>query len=93
MTKNIKEKEVAVSIKNVSKSFRLPTESSNSLRTTLVNRMKGIKGYSEQKVLKDISFDVEKGDFLVSLVEMAQENQLCLKLFLKFMYQKKGMLM
>lgn len=63
MTKNIEEKEVAVSIKNVSKSFRLPTESSNSLRTTLVNRMKGIKGYSEQKVLKDISFDVEKGDF------------------------------
>ncbi len=63
MTKNIEEKEVAVSIKNVSKSFRLPTESSNSLRTTLVNRMKGIKGYKEQEVLKNISFDVEKGDF------------------------------
>ena len=63
MTKNIEKKEVVVSIKNVSKSFRLPTESSNSLRTTLVNRMKGIKGYKEQKVLKDISFDVEKGDF------------------------------
>ena len=55
--------ETVVSVKNVSKSFRLPTESSNSLRTVLVNRMKGIKGYKEQKVLKDISFDVEKGDF------------------------------
>ncbi|WP_432205857.1 ABC transporter ATP-binding protein [Pseudolactococcus raffinolactis] len=63
MTKNIEKKEVVVSIKNVSKSFRLPTESSNSLRTTLVNRMKGIKGYKEQEVLKNISFDVEKGDF------------------------------
>ena len=48
MNTNIEKKEVVVSVKDVSKSFRLPTESSNSLRTTLVNRMKGIKGYSEQ---------------------------------------------
>ena len=27
------------------------------MRTTLVNRFKGIKGYTEQHVLKDISFD------------------------------------
>ena len=63
MNTNIEKKEVVVSVKDVSKSFRLPTESSNSLRTTLVNRMKGIKGYKEQEVLKNISFDVEKGDF------------------------------
>src|SRR5574340_399993 len=54
---------IAVRVNHVSKSFKLPTESSSSLRTTLVNRFKGIKGYTEQKVLKDISFDVEKGDF------------------------------
>ena len=29
----------------------------------MVNRFKGIKGYKEQHVLKDISFEVEKGDF------------------------------
>ena len=63
MSKHIENKETVVSVKNVSKSFRLPTESSNSLRTTLVNRMKGIKGYKEQEVLKDISFEVKKGDF------------------------------
>ena len=63
MNTKIEKKEVVVSVKDVSKSFRLPTESSNSLRTTLVNRMKGIKGYKEQEVLKNISFDVEKGDF------------------------------
>ena len=55
--------EVAVKIDHVSKYFRLPTEASNSLRTTLVNRMRGIKGYKEQHVLKDIDFTVEKGDF------------------------------
>lgn len=56
-------KNIAVKIDHVSKSFKLPTESSSSLRTTLVNRLKGIKGYTEQHVLKDISFEVEKGDF------------------------------
>ncbi len=54
---------IAVKVEHVSKHFRLPTESSSSLRTTMVNYFKGIKGYKEQQVLKDISFEVEKGDF------------------------------
>ena len=54
---------IAVKVDHVSKFFKLPTEASQSLRTTMVNRFKGIKGYKEQHVLKDISFDVEKGDF------------------------------
>lgn len=54
---------IAVKVEHVSKSFRLPTEASSSLRTTLVNFFKGVKGYKEQEVLKDISFEVEQGDF------------------------------
>ena len=46
---------IAVKVDHVSKYFKLPTEASQSLRTTLVNRFKGIKGYTEQHVLKDIS--------------------------------------
>ena len=45
---------IAVKIDHVSKFFHLPTEATNSLRTTLVNRLRGIKGYKEQHVLKDI---------------------------------------
>lgn len=56
-------KNIAVKVENVSKFFKLPTEASQSLRTTLVNRFKGIKGYKEQHVLRDISFEVEEGDF------------------------------
>lgn len=59
----IKNKNIAVKVEHVSKSFKLPTESSQSLRTTLVNLFKGIKGYVEYNVLQDISFEVEKGDF------------------------------
>ncbi len=56
-------KKIVVSVDNVSKFFKLPTESTQSLRTALVNRFKGIKGYRKQHVLKDISFQVKEGDF------------------------------
>ena len=56
-------KDIAVRISNVKKSFKLPTESTNSLKRTIVNYFKGIKGYRKQEVLRDISFEVEKGDF------------------------------
>ena len=56
-------KDIAVRISNVKKSFKLPTESTNSLKRTIVNYFKGIKGYRKQDVLRDISFEVEKGDF------------------------------
>lgn len=57
------EKNIAVKVDQVSKYFKLPTDSTQSLRTTLVNRFRGVKGYKEQHVLRDISFEVQKGDF------------------------------
>lgn len=53
----------ALEVKNVSKSFRLPTEQASGIKQAVINQFKGIKGYKEQHVLKDISFKVEKGDF------------------------------
>ena len=57
------EPEVALSVEHVSKSYRLPTEQATGLKQAFINWTKGIKGYKEQKVLKDISFEVHKGDF------------------------------
>lgn len=57
------EPEVALSVEHVSKSFRLPTEQATGFKQAFINWTKGIKGYKEQKVLKDISFEVHKGDF------------------------------
>ena len=62
---------IAVKVDHVSKFFRLPTEATQSLRTSLVNRFKGIKGYKEQHVLKDISFEVEKVTSTVLSAAMA----------------------
>ena len=55
------DKKIAVKVDHVSKYFKLPTEATQSLRTNLVNYFKGIKGYREQHVLKDIDFEVEEG--------------------------------
>ena len=40
---------IAVKVDHVSKYFKLPTESTQSLRTTLVNRFRGIKGLQKTR--------------------------------------------
>ena len=83
-------KNIAVKIDHVSKSFKLPTESSNSLRTTLVNRLKGIKGYTEQHVLKDISFEVEEGDFFGIVGRNGSGKSTLLKIISQIYMPEKG---
>jgi ABC-2 type transport system ATP-binding protein len=53
--------DIAVKVSHVSKSFRLPHESQNSLKGRMINFTK--KGYEIQHALKDISFEVKKGEF------------------------------
>lgn len=61
---NIPESDAAVTVKNLHKSFRLPTEQAFGLKQAIFNRLRGIKGYREQKVLRGLNFEVKKGDFL-----------------------------
>lgn len=82
--------ELAVKIDHVSKYFRLPTEASTSLRTTLVNRFKGIKGYKEQHVLKDINFEVEKGDFFGIVGRNGSGKSTLLKIISQIYVPEKG---
>lgn len=57
------ESDIALRVEHVEKFFKLPTEHSNEIKQVFVNWTKGIKGYKKQEVLKDISFEVHKGDF------------------------------
>lgn len=84
------DKEIAVKVDHVSKYFKLPTEATNSLRTALVNRFKGIKGYKEQHVLKDISFEVEKGDFFGILGRNGSGKSTLLKIISEIYVPEKG---
>src|SRR3989338_923632 len=52
---------IAIKVSHVSKSFHLPHESQNSIKGKLINFNK--RGYEVQEALKDISFEVHKGDF------------------------------
>ncbi|HEM3612882.1 TPA: ABC transporter ATP-binding protein [Streptococcus suis] len=84
------EKNIAVKVDHVSKFFKLPTEATQSLRTTMVNRFKGIKGYKEQHVLKDISFEVEKGDFFGILGRNGSGKSTLLKIISQIYVPEKG---
>lgn len=81
---------IAVKIDHVSKYFKLPTEATQSLRTTLVNRFRGIKGYKEQHVLKDISFEVEKGDFYGIVGRNGSGKSTLLKIISEIYFPEKG---
>ena len=56
--------DVVLKVNHVSKSFKLPTEQSSGIKQAFINWTKGIKGYKMQHVLRDISFEVGRGDFL-----------------------------
>lgn len=84
------DKEIAVKVDHVSKDFRLPTEATQSLRTALVNRFRGIKGYREQHVLKDISFDVYKGDFFGIVGRNGSGKSTLLKIISQIYVPEKG---
>ena len=54
--------DIAISVKDLHKSFKLPTEHAGGLKQAIFNRLRGIKGYTEQKVLRGLDFEIKKGD-------------------------------
>ena len=56
--------DVAIRVTDLHKSFKLPTERAWGLKQAFFNRLKGIKGFKEQKVLRGLSFEVKHGEFL-----------------------------
>ncbi|MCL2652243.1 MAG: ABC transporter ATP-binding protein [Propionibacteriaceae bacterium] len=55
--------DVVVSVRDLGKMFRLPKEHSGELRRHIINMLHGEKGYTEFNVLRDVSFEVHRGDF------------------------------
>jgi ABC-type polysaccharide/polyol phosphate transport system ATPase subunit len=56
------DKEIAIKVENVSKTFRIPHEKISSLRGAFVNIFR-TNGFEEFKALDDVSFEVKKGEF------------------------------
>lgn len=82
--------ELAISVRNLHKSFKLPTEQSFGLKQAIFNRLRGIKGYREQKVLKGLDFDIKKGDFLGIVGRNGSGKSTLLKILAGIYYPEKG---
>lgn len=54
----------AIRVHDLHKSFRLPTERAAGLKQAIFNWLKGVKGYTEQQVLRGVSFDIRPGEFV-----------------------------
>ena len=84
------ENETVISVKNLHKSFRLPTERAWGLKQGIFNRLKDIKGYKEQHVLNNISFDIKKGEFVGIVGRNGSGKSTLLKTLAKIYFPEKG---
>jgi ABC-type polysaccharide/polyol phosphate transport system ATPase subunit len=55
--------EIAIKVENASKTFRLPHDKNNSIKSTIINFYRSKRTYEKQQALKDITFEVKKGEF------------------------------
>ncbi|MBQ3413456.1 ABC transporter ATP-binding protein [Candidatus Saccharibacteria bacterium] len=81
---------LAISVKHLHKSFRLPTERAWGLKQAIFNRLKGIKGYQEQHVLNGISFDIHQNEFVGIVGRNGSGKSTLLKTLAKIYFPEKG---
>lgn len=82
--------DIAISVKNLHKSFKLPTEQAFGLKQAIFNRLRGIKGYKNQKVLRGLNFEIKKGDFIGIVGRNGSGKSTLLKILAGIYYPEKG---
>ena len=82
--------DIVLSVNHVGKYFKLPTEQATGLKQAFINLTKGIKGYKIQNVLKDISFNVHRGEFFGIVGRNGGGKSTLLKIISQIYYPNTG---
>ena len=82
--------DTAIKVTGLYKSFKLPTERAWGLKQAIFNRLRGIKGYTKQEVLRGVSFEVKKGEFLGIVGRNGSGKSTLLKLLSEIYVPDKG---
>ena len=90
MSTDFKNEPIVISVKNLHKMFKLPTERAGGLKQAIFNRLKGIKGYKEQKVLNGINVDIKKNEFVGIIGRNGSGKSTLLKTLAKIYFPEKG---
>lgn len=82
--------DIAIHVSDLHKSFKLPTEKAFGLKQAFFNRLRGIKGFKEQKVLNGLNFDIKKGEFIGIVGRNGSGKSTLLKTLAGIYYPQKG---
>lgn len=81
----------AVVVKDLYKTFKLPREQHSGIKQALVNMLNGKRGYEEQHVLSDVSFEIKKGEFFGIVGRNGSGKSTLLKLLAGIYAPDKGL--
>lgn len=82
--------QTAVAVSDLYKSFRLPTERAWGLKQAFFNRLRGIKGFKDQQVLRGLNFEIKKGEFVGIIGRNGSGKSTLLKILSGTYYPEKG---
>ena len=86
----VTDNDIAIHVSNLHKSFKLPTEKAFGLKQAVFNRLRGIKGFKEQKVLNGLNFDIKKGEFIGIVGRNGSGKSTLLKTLAGIYYPQQG---
>ncbi len=82
--------DVVIRVRDLHKSFKLPTEQSFGLKQAIFNRLRGIKGYEIQKVLRGIDMEIKRGEFIGIVGRNGSGKSTLLKTLAGIYWPEKG---